>query len=48
MLNTIIVLLASFIGTGLIIRLIREFIAIGKRKEKDEKNFGNNSNAGRK
>lgn len=33
MLDTLIVLLASFLGTGLVIRLIKEFIEIGKKEE---------------
>ena len=34
--DTLIVLLASFLGTGLIIRLIREFIELEKKKEDHE------------
>ncbi len=36
MLDTIIVLLASFVGTGLVIRLIKEYIELGKKKEDHE------------
>lgn len=36
MVDTLIVLLASFVGTGLVIRLIKEFIELGKKKENHE------------
>lgn len=45
-LDTIIVLLASLLGTGQVIRLTKEYIAIGKEIEerKKEKNKQNNRN----
>lgn len=47
-LDTIIVLAAAFLGTGMVIRLVKEYIAIGKREKENEKNTRNNSDAGRK